>query len=114
MNFSTPRGDQLPNFQNWWIFESSPKKRSDAPAAYLHYGRLRALHSFGRSSIWLSSFAPRGFERERSGTLRGANGSERQLLGAKPNYTDMQQVSFDDVGEKAIGRSAAYGFAAFG
>ncbi len=30
--------------------------------------------------------------------------------GTKPNYTDMQQVSFDNAGEKAIGGSMAYDF----
>ena len=36
-------------------------------------------------------------------------------FGTKPNYTDMQQVSFDNANEKAIGGSAAYDFGyAFG
>jgi hypothetical protein len=46
-----------------------------------------------------------------------ATGSESKIYspyGTKPNYTDMQQVSFDNAGEKAIGGSAAYDFAAFG
>ena len=30
--------------------------------------------------------------------------------GTKPNYTDMQQVSFDNANEKAIGGSVAYDF----
>jgi hypothetical protein len=46
-----------------------------------------------------------------------ATGSESQIFspyGTKPNYTDMQQASFDNAGEKAIGGSLAYDFAAFG
>jgi hypothetical protein len=46
-----------------------------------------------------------------------ATGSESKIFsayGTKPNYTDMQQVSFDNAGEKAIGGSAACDFAAFG
>jgi hypothetical protein len=46
-----------------------------------------------------------------------ATGDESKIFspyGTKPNYTDMQQVSFDNAGEKAIGGSAAYDFAAFG
>ncbi|MGZ5960729.1 MAG: OprD family outer membrane porin [Rhizomicrobium sp.] len=46
-----------------------------------------------------------------------ATGNESKIFspyGTKPNYTDMQQVSFDNAGEKAIGGSAAYDFAAFG
>ena len=36
-------------------------------------------------------------------------------FGTKPNYTDMQQVSFDNAGEKAFGASVAYDFGyAFG
>ncbi len=31
-------------------------------------------------------------------------------FGTKPNYTDMQQVSFDNASEKAIGGSVAYDF----
>jgi hypothetical protein len=46
-----------------------------------------------------------------------ATGSESKMFspyGQKPNYTDMQQVSFDNAGEKAIGGSAAYEFSALG
>jgi outer membrane OprD family porin len=46
-----------------------------------------------------------------------ATGNESKIFspyGMKPNYTDMQQVSFDNAGEKAVGGSAAYDFAAFG
>jgi hypothetical protein len=46
-----------------------------------------------------------------------ATGSESKIFspyGTKPNYTDMQQASFDNAREKAIGGSAAYDFAAFG
>ena len=44
-------------------------------------------------------------------------GDESQLFsqyGTKPNYTDMQQASFDNAGEKAIGGSVAYDFGAVG
>ncbi len=40
-------------------------------------------------------------------------GNESKLFspfGTKPNYTDMQQVSFDNAGEKALGGSLAYDF----
>src|SRR4029434_4863366 len=40
-------------------------------------------------------------------------GDESDILspfGTKPNYTDMQQVSFDNAGEKAFGGSVAYDF----
>ena len=45
-------------------------------------------------------------------------GDERQIVSpysSKPNYTDMQQISFDNANEKAIGASIAYDFGyAFG
>jgi outer membrane porin, OprD family len=40
-------------------------------------------------------------------------GNESKIFspfGTKPNYTGMQQVSFDNAGEKAIGGSVAYDF----
>jgi outer membrane porin, OprD family len=42
-----------------------------------------------------------------------ATGDESKIFspyGTKPNYTDMQQVSFDNAGERAIGGSVAYDF----
>ncbi|MGA8497680.1 MAG: OprD family outer membrane porin [Xanthobacteraceae bacterium] len=47
-----------------------------------------------------------------------ATGNESKIFspyGTKPNYTDMQQISFDNAGEKALGASLAYDFGyAFG
>ena len=47
-----------------------------------------------------------------------ATGNESKIFspfGTKPNYTDMQQISFDNAGEKALGGSLAYDFGyAFG
>ena len=48
---------------------------------------------------------------------RSATAINRRLspFGTKPNYTDMQQISFDNAGEKAFGASVAYDFGyAFG
>ena len=42
-----------------------------------------------------------------------ATGDQQKIFspfGTKPNYTDMQQVSFDNAREKAIGASVAYDF----
>ena len=42
-----------------------------------------------------------------------ATGNELKIFspyGTKPNYTDMQQISFDNAGEKALGASLAYDF----
>jgi hypothetical protein len=47
-----------------------------------------------------------------------ATGDQQKIFspfGTKPNYTDMQQVSFDNANEKAVGASLAYDFGyAFG
>jgi len=49
------------------------------------------------------------------GSMTGGGSNIYSPLGNKPNYTDMQQVSFDNAGEKAIGGSLAYDFGhAFG
>jgi hypothetical protein len=50
-----------------------------------------------------------------AGSITGDESKLFSPFGTKPNYTDMQQVSFDNAREKAIGGSAAYDFGyAFG
>jgi len=50
-----------------------------------------------------------------AGSMTGDGSKIYSPFGTKPNYTDMQQVSFDNAGEKAIGGSLAYDFGyAFG
>ena len=43
-----------------------------------------------------------------AGSVTGAERNIVSPFGTKPNYTDMQQVSFDNANEKAIGASLAY------
>ena len=45
-----------------------------------------------------------------AGSSTGDSSKIFSPFGGKPNYTDMQQVSFDNAGEQAIGGSAAYDF----
>jgi outer membrane OprD family porin len=45
-----------------------------------------------------------------AGSVTGDESKLFSPFGTKPNYTDMQQVSFDNAGEKAIGGSLAYDF----
>ena len=45
-----------------------------------------------------------------AGSITGDGSKIFSPYGTKPNYTDMQQVSFDNAGEKAIGGSVAYDF----
>lgn len=49
-----------------------------------------------------------------AGSITGNDSKINSPFGTKPNYTDMQQVSFDNAGEKAIGGSAAYDFGQLG
>lgn len=45
-----------------------------------------------------------------AGSITGDDSKIYSPFGTKPNYTDMQEVSFDNAGEKAIGASIAYDF----
>ena len=45
-----------------------------------------------------------------AGSATGDQSKIFSPFGTKPNYTDMQQVSFDNAGEKAFGGSLAYDF----
>jgi hypothetical protein len=45
-----------------------------------------------------------------AGSITGDDSKIYSPFGTKPNYTDMQEVSFDNAGEKAIGASVAYDF----
>jgi len=45
-----------------------------------------------------------------AGFVTGCGSHIYSPFGSKPNYTDMQQTSFDEAGEKAIGGSLAYDF----
>ena len=49
-----------------------------------------------------------------AGSVTGDESKMFSPFGTKPNYTDMQQVSFDNAGEKAIGGSLAYDFGKLG
>ncbi len=49
-----------------------------------------------------------------AGSVTGDGSKIFSQYGTKPNYTDMQQVSFDNAGEKAIGGSIAYDFGTVG
>ena len=45
-----------------------------------------------------------------AGSVTGDQSKIFSPYGTKPNYTDMQQVSFDNAGERALGASVAYDF----
>jgi hypothetical protein len=49
-----------------------------------------------------------------AGSVTGSESKIFSQYGTKPNYTDMQQVSFDNANEKAIGASVAFDFGIVG
>jgi outer membrane OprD family porin len=49
-----------------------------------------------------------------AGSVTGDESKLFSPFGTKPNYTDMQQVSFDNANEKAVGGSLAYDFGKLG
>jgi hypothetical protein len=49
-----------------------------------------------------------------AGSITGSESKIFSQYGTKPNYTDMQQVSFDNANEKAVGASIAYDFGSVG
>lgn len=49
-----------------------------------------------------------------AGSITGNESNIFSQYGTKPNYTDMQQSSFDNANEKAIGGSAVYDFGVLG
>jgi len=49
-----------------------------------------------------------------AGSITGSESKLFSQYGTKPNYTDMQQLSFDNANEKAIGGSVAYDFGGIG
>ena len=51
-----------------------------------------------------------GFTVFAAGSITGDKSNIFSPYGTKPNYTDMQEISFDNAGEKAIGGSVAYDF----
>ena len=55
-----------------------------------------------------------GFTVFAAGSITGDESNIFSPYGTKPNYTDMQEISFDNAGEKAIGGSVAYDFGTLG
>ena len=49
-----------------------------------------------------------------AGSITGQESKIFSQYGTKPNYTDMQQVSFDNANEKSFGGSIAYDFGTVG
>jgi hypothetical protein len=49
-----------------------------------------------------------------AGSMNGAGSNPVSPFGGNPNYTSMQQVTFDNANERTIGGSIAYEFGAFG
>jgi hypothetical protein len=66
------------------------------------------FHTFQASAKVQAEYA--GFTAFIAGSATGDASKIYSPFGSKPNYTNMQQVSFDNAGEKALGGSLAYDF----
>jgi hypothetical protein len=72
-----------------------------------------SFHTFQASAKVQAAYA--GFTVFAAGSATGDASKISSSFGTKPNYTNMQQVSFDNAGEKALGGSVSYDFGhAFG
>jgi hypothetical protein len=67
-----------------------------------------AFNTFQASAKVQMSYA--GWILFAAGSVTGDESKIFSQFGSKPNYTDMQQLSFDNAGEKSIGGSVAYDF----
>jgi hypothetical protein len=67
-----------------------------------------SFHTFQASAKVQMAYA--GFTLFVAGSATGDGSKIFSPYGSKPNYTDMQQASFDNAGEKAFGGSVAYDF----
>lgn len=67
-----------------------------------------SFHTFQASAKVQAAYA--GFTVSAAGSATGGASKIYSPFGSKQNYTDMQQVSFDNAGEKAMGGSVAYDF----
>jgi hypothetical protein len=117
----------VPDFLNTGFFQAEYDfKRPKGQPNLIVGGNIIDQATIGQNLLTKSSFhthqASVKVQTEYAGwTLFAAGsiaGDESKILspfGEKPNYTDMQQSSFDSAGEKAIGASVAYDFGhAFG
>jgi hypothetical protein len=117
----------VPDFLNTGFFQAEYdfKRPKDQPNLILG-GNVIDQVTIGQNLLTKSSFhthqASVKVQTEYAGwtvfVTSSIAGDESKLFspfGEKPNYTDMQQSSFDNAGEKAIGASVAYDFGhAFG
>jgi hypothetical protein len=67
-----------------------------------------SFHTFQGSAKLQTAYA--GFTAFVAGSATGDASKIYSPFGSKPNYTNMQQISFDNAGEKALGGSVAYDF----
>jgi hypothetical protein len=67
-----------------------------------------SFHTFQASAKVQAAYA--GFTVFTAGSATGEASKIYSPFGTKPNYTNMQQVSFDNAGERALGGSIAYDF----
>jgi outer membrane porin, OprD family len=101
---------QLPKGAPQWIVGANVIDQQSVGSDLLTGSSFQTYQASGKVQ---TSYA--GWTAFVAGSVTGDGSNIYSPYGTKPNYTDMQQVSFDNAGEKAIGGSLAYDFGyAFG
>ena len=101
---------QLPKDVPQWIVGANVIGQESIGENLLSGSPFQTYQASGRLQM---SYA--GFIVFAAGSITGDEFKLFSPYGSKPNYTDMQQVSFDNASEKAVGGSVAYDFGyAFG
>jgi outer membrane porin, OprD family len=102
-NFQQPKN--LPN----WIIGANVIDQRSVGAGLLAGSPFRTYQASAQVQVVYA-----GWTLFVAGSITGDESQIFSPFGTKPNYTNMQQISFDNAGEKAIGGSVAYDFGAIG
>jgi hypothetical protein len=102
-DFRQPKG--LPN----WIVGANIIEQQSVGANLLTGSNFQTYQASAKAQMVYA-----GWTLFVAGSVTGNESKIFSQYGIKPNYTDMQQVSFDNANEKAIGGSVAFDFGAVG
>ena len=94
---------QIPKGYPQWIVGANVISQRSVGADLLTGMPFETYQASGRAQVTYV-----GWTLFAAGSITGDDSKMFSPFGSKPNYTDMQQVSFDNAGEKAIGGSVAY------
>jgi hypothetical protein len=102
-DFRQPKG--LPN----WILGANVVDQRTVGANLLAGSPFETYQASAKAQMYYA-----GWTLFAAGSVTGEGSKLFSPYGTKANYTDMQQVSFDNANEKAIGGSVAYDFGTVG